>query len=344
MKTDGKHTSTLDFVADDVLRIPLPLPLAELTSVNCYALLGTDGVTLIDPGWASADTEKALIEALKAAGVTQDDIGRILVTHSHWDHYTQAYAMSLQRKIPLLLGRGERHSIQAWADLDGAFPLQVDALYRAGADEHALQLRDEPISDTELHTAYGHPSTYLDGGETLQLGTAGVDVIATPGHTRGHLAFRDVGNGLLFTGDHVLPRITPSIAYERSPNRMALRSYLTSLELVVETPSSRMMPAHGDPQPNAHERARELLDHHQARLVEVHELVTGGASTGLQIASGMTWTRRNIALDDLAPDHQWTAVLEAVAHADLLVWRGDLVREADPAGSDNALETYRIAA
>ncbi len=315
-----------EFVADNVLRIPLPLPIPELKSVNCYALLGVDGVTLIDPGWVSEDTEKALSRALTDAGTSLDEVSTILVTHSHWDHYTQAYALHQQRNTTLLLGRDEQHSIRGWAELDGAFPIQVGLLDGAGAHEHARRLEAKPVADTEKHTAFGHPTDYLDGDENLALSGTVVKVLSTPGHTRGHLVFHDKTSNLMFSGDHVLPRITPSIAYERCPDRMALRSYLTSLRLLVDHAPGQMMPAHGNPQPVVHERAQELIDHHEARLREVHELIDAGASTGLEIASAMKWTRRNVSLNELAPDQQWTAILEAVAHADLLEWRGYVSR------------------
>lgn len=90
------------------------------------------------------------------------------------------------------------------------------------------------------------------------------------------------------------------------------------------------------PQPVVHERAQELIDHHESRLTEVRELIAAGARTGLQIASSMKWTRRGLTLEELAPDQQWTAILEAVAHADLLEWRGYVART-----TDGRTDTYR---
>ena len=50
------------------------------------------------------------------------------------------------------------------------------------------------------------------GGSRL----TGRDLLAvpTPGHTQGHVVFADVERALLFAGDHVLPRITPSVGFE----------------------------------------------------------------------------------------------------------------------------------
>ncbi len=80
--------------ADDlpphVIRIPLPLPLPDLQVVNVYAILGDDGLTLVDSGWADQPSETVLVEALDGLGFTPGDVRRIVVTHAHWDHYSRA--------------------------------------------------------------------------------------------------------------------------------------------------------------------------------------------------------------------------------------------------------------
>ncbi|WP_299574883.1 MBL fold metallo-hydrolase [uncultured Williamsia sp.] len=328
-----------DAISDRITRIPLPLPLAELRSVNCYAIASTSGTTLIDPGWASPETRDALSRGLSQIGTSIDEVSQILVTHSHWDHYSAAFAMSTRRDIPLAVGSGERHSIAAWVELDGAFPNQVTLLERAGDPIRAREMYERPIAEFEQGIAYGDPTRYLDGGEGIDCGGVCLDVIATPGHTRGHLAFEDADGRFLFSGDHILPRITPSIAYERAPDRLALQSYLSSLRLIADRPRTTLLPAHGAPGGSSGDRALELIDHHRRRLATVAELVDDGCRTGLDIARGMRWTRREQTLDQLADDQQWTAVLEAVAHAEVLVDEGRLRRE-----NDRSIDRYLPAA
>lgn len=327
MDPSAPDAVVVEEISDAVGRVPLPLPLAELRSVNCYVVRGPDGVTLIDPGWVWPETTAALEAGMAAMGLALDDVSRILITHSHWDHYSQAYRWHLDRGTDLFLGDGERHSIQAWKDLDGAFPLQVGLLQRAGDDTRARLLEEHPVSETERATDFGDPTTYLEGGETITGSDVPIHVISTPGHTRGHLVFEDTTHQMLFTGDHVLPRITPSIAYERSPDRLALRSYLSSLQLLLDRPDATMLPAHGAVQPSVHARATELIAHHDDRLKVVADLVAQGARTALEVASRMTWTRREKTLEQLGDDHSWTAVLEAAAHLELLVWRGELAKD-----------------
>ncbi|MFJ5368234.1 MBL fold metallo-hydrolase [Bosea sp. CER48] len=56
--------------------------------VNCFALKGPDGITLIDAGtghsWGEAMGHAPA--AMAAAGIAPDDVARVLITHLHGDH------------------------------------------------------------------------------------------------------------------------------------------------------------------------------------------------------------------------------------------------------------------
>lgn len=157
--------------------------------------------------------------------------------------------------------------------------------------------------------------------------------LATPGHTRGHTCVEVLGEGLILTGDHVLPRVTPSIAYERVPDEHSLTSYLGSLRLVVDTGQALMLPAHGAHGTSAPARAVELLAHHDDRLRRILELVASGRPTACDVAREMQWTRQEKQLADLDVVHLMTAVLEVAAH--LTVLEGDgLVRRQDESEVD----------
>jgi len=317
----------LEHVSEHIVRIQLPLPLDGLPFVNCYAVLGSDEVTLIDPGWASAENDAALTQALRALGTEPAAIRRILVTHSHWDHYTQAIDMQRTYGAEVLLGRGEGHSIAAFEALEGAFPLQVDLLARAGATELSAEVGARAMESHELDMPFGEPDVWLDGGEAIDCGGRTIHAIATPGHTRGHMVFEDRQDGLLMTGDHILPRITPSIAFERDPDALSLRSYLGSLQLFLERPDGQMLPAHGAVDDSVAERAKELLAHHEERLDVIAALVGSGAESAYDVARQMTWTRRERSIDDLPTEHGMTAVLEVAAHLEFLVWQGQMVKD-----------------
>jgi len=314
-------------VSPHVSAIRLPLPLEGLSSVNCYVIRGSAGTVLVDPGWSTPDTDVALLEGLSRLELAPADIERTLTTHHHWDHYTQAITWRREHGIPVFLGRGDAPSIEAWRTLDGAFPRQVALLLEAGAVDVAREVAALPIDLHERAMDFELPDGWIDDGDELDLGGVTVRSLATPGHTRGHVCFEVVEEQLLLTGDHVLPRITPSIAYEREPDRHSLISYLGSLRLVADLPEHQMLPAHGSIQGSAAVRAAELAEHHDDRLAVITDLLRSGRSTAYEVASAMTWTRRERTLDELETTHRMVAVLEASAHLVALEKQGDVALE-----------------
>ncbi len=309
---------TLTRITDHVAAIELPLPLEGLTSVNCYVLRGDSEAVLVDPGWSSPETERTLLDGLDELGLAPADISRVLTTHHHWDHYTQAITWQGKHGIPVHLGRGDAPSIHAWHTLDGAFPRQVGLLEQAGASAMAAAVQAMPAEVHEQDMDFDLPAGWIDDGAEIDLGGLVVRAYATPGHTRGHVCFEIVGEDLLLTGDHVLPRITPSIAYEREPSEDSLTSYLGSLRLVTDLSEARLLPAHGAIGDSAVLRAKELITHHDERLDVIRDLVDRGHSTAHDIAAAMTWTRRERRLEELELIHRMTAVLEVAAHLTVL--------------------------
>jgi glyoxylase-like metal-dependent hydrolase (beta-lactamase superfamily II) len=200
----------------------------------------------------------------------------------------------------------------------------VENLYRAGATELSEIIgsweREVDLSDWE------YPDRWLDDGIDVPLETRTLRVIATPGHTIGHVVFHDSAAGALFAGDHVLPHITPSIGVQIVQPESPLRDYLASLRLVLTLPDARLLPAHGPVTTSTHARVEELLTHHEERLTAIAETVTNGASTGFEVAQRLGWTRRLRRLDELDLFNQVLAVRETVAHLDVLVERGWLIR------------------
>ena len=95
-------------VAAGVHRIPLPLPMDGLRAVNVYALETEEGLTLVDGGWAVEAARARLDDALASMGAKVTDNTRILVTHVHRDHYTQAVAVRREVGSHVSLGLGDK--------------------------------------------------------------------------------------------------------------------------------------------------------------------------------------------------------------------------------------------
>jgi glyoxylase-like metal-dependent hydrolase (beta-lactamase superfamily II) len=322
--------------APGVYRIPLPLPGDHLKAVNVYAIADGDQVVMIDGGWALTEAEELLASSLDQVGYGLGDIREFLVTHIHRDHYTQAVAVRRAFGASVALGEGERASLEAMRTVT-VHP-DIARLYAAGALELSRQLA-QWRGERDL-TNWTDPDRWLSGGIDIELKTRTLRVIATPGHTRGHVVFHDVAANALFAGDHVLPHITPSIGFELVAAPSPLRDYLTSLQLVRALPDARLLPAHGPATTSTHARVDALLEHHEERLATTAEAVTKGASTAFEAANLITWTRHGRAFGDLDMFNQIMAVHETMAHLEVLVERGRLSRSVadgvvrfEPAGS-----------
>jgi glyoxylase-like metal-dependent hydrolase (beta-lactamase superfamily II) len=308
--------------APGVYRIPLPLPGDHLKAVNVYAVADGDEVVMIDGGWALAEAEELLTESLGQIGYALGDVREFLVTHVHRDHYTQAIAVRRSFGTTVSLGEGERASLEAMRTIT-VHP-DIASLYAAGALELSRMLA-EWKGEHDL-TNWEFPDRWLADGIDIALKTRTLRVIATPGHTRGHVVFHDPDANALFAGDHVLPHITPSIGLELERPDSPLRDYLDSLRIVRALPDARLLPAHGPTAASTHARVEELLDHHEERLTATAAVVDAGASTGFEVATTLTWTRHQRRFDELDMFNKIMAVHETVAHLEVLVERGWLQR------------------
>jgi hydroxyacylglutathione hydrolase len=134
---------------------------------NCYLVRreGSDRALLIDPG----DEAQKLKGAMEQLGVEPE---AILLTHTHFDHIGAVAPLARATGAPVYCPREE-------------LPVLADPSAFFGA-------MFGPVEGWEAEHA-------IDGGQRLQLAGFDVDVVATPGHSPGHVTF--VIDGALFSGD-----------------------------------------------------------------------------------------------------------------------------------------------
>jgi glyoxylase-like metal-dependent hydrolase (beta-lactamase superfamily II) len=127
----------------------------------------------------------------------RDEQGVRMVWLSHWheDHFMH---LDLFNGVPLWMSAQDAPPL---ADLSTFLDW-----YGFTAEE---QLFWRPFLLDQFHFRPRRPERFLSGGETLDIGPLTVDVMATPGHTPGHLAFWFREISLLYTGDYDLTRFGP---------------------------------------------------------------------------------------------------------------------------------------
>jgi glyoxylase-like metal-dependent hydrolase (beta-lactamase superfamily II) len=139
---------------------------------------------------------------------------------------------------------------------------------------------------------YQEPDLILnDGDEILNR----LRIIWTPGHSFGHICIFDEKRRFLFSGDHILSRITPHIGNFVVPHDLAkkyknynfnniLKHYLDSLDRIDKLNPKIIFPAHQDIIYNPHKRIIEIKEHHKNRLFEISSVIKNNPLTPFEIS------------------------------------------------------------
>ncbi len=212
------------------------LPPAVFT--NTY-IVGEREIAVVDPGAGPCDSQQILFDQLDRLLADGRRLRAVLLTHHHVDHIDSAAALRERYDVPLLAHPRTAEALAAaqWAPYrPEATALQVD-----GALEHGYRLE-------------------LEGGWTLE-------VVHTPGHTRGHVCLVEHFTGSLLAGD-LVSGLSPVIV---DPPGGDMGAYLLSLERARDLGDFGLFPGHGPPATSSATRLELLLRHRlwrQDRVVE----------------------------------------------------------------------------
>jgi glyoxylase-like metal-dependent hydrolase (beta-lactamase superfamily II) len=228
----------------------------------------------------------------------------VVATHGHPDHAGLGAAW-LRRGVPVLLDSNDRHFSRAQGLADPAeFALLEQFVRASGApagvqDDAMAALRrrrvanqlaaeDYPPPGRPPHWPTGLrfepfvPSPGEPGGAPFP---AGLRILPAPGHTPGNVVLTHEAEGWLFSGDTLLPEITPTPAIQGDPANPGTRlrslpAFVESLKVLAAGAYTRCFPGHGEPFDDVAEAIRLNLDAIDQRTARVRdELRTGGPST-----------------------------------------------------------------
>lgn len=243
-----------------VTQVTIPLPF-RLNHVNCFFAEGLRGWTIIDAGLNTVETRdiwKPIIE--------KHDVKDIILTHYHPDHF--GYAGTLQRLTNAEVWMTE---VDANAGLSYWEPESLKIVNQnydmCGLPNH---LSNELTTDEESFNAKVTPYPvihhYLEEGKKVVFGKYEYEIIFTPGHSDGLISLFNKENSILFSTDHILPRISPNISYWFRGIQNPLGAFFDSLNKIKLLDADLVIPSHGKPFHNANKRIEELFSHHQDRL------------------------------------------------------------------------------
>ena len=279
----------------------------DYPSANSVLLLGPRPV-LVDTGYGSGASE--LAPWLRAQGVAPERLAAIVNTHFHTDHAGGNFALQQEYGLDIHASEPEAALVNA-RDPDAC---------------RATWL----VQPIEPYTV----AKMLREGDVIDTGLERWRVLATPGHTAGHLSL--VSGGVLVLGDaahgHDVGWVSPYVEGADTP-RQAAESLRRLAALGAHTAISGHGPVIADPA-RALARALARLDgwadapermawHAAKRIFAHHLIVTGGLDEPRSLAylAAAPWARDHAAgLGESVPAFA-AALLREMVRADAATWR-----------------------
>ena len=346
-----------------VFVISLPHDYRSRTGPTWAYLMDCQGWTLIDAGSHGAlDTLK---DGLSTLGLGLIDLKRVIITHGHQDHDGNVYDLLKASGAELWAHEMYFHFLP-YSYHHGSFS-EASPLHRVinesrEREEAFYQSKSSPEDSALFHSQIqGYmqrrqsileeklPIHPLRDGEELD----GLRFLYTPGHAVDEISISL--DGVVFTGDHILPQISPHPTYKQAypkelvgviPEEYAdsrecygLESYLKSLGKVLSLDyHTTVFPAH---RLYTHDRfhirnlrrAQDIVRHHVRRLERIIGIMGEGADTVAKVTEKLFPPRK------LSGGGFFAAVPEVVSHLELLVDTGDVLVGEDGrvrrSGADN---------
>jgi glyoxylase-like metal-dependent hydrolase (beta-lactamase superfamily II) len=329
-------------VAPNVLRMQLPIAFTGLGHVNMYGLIDDRGVAIIDPGLPGPRAWRHVEQRLRDAEIPIARVHSVIITHSHPDHFGGAGRLAKEAGAEVIAHAGFQ---TFWASPHRC----LDPTH--GHDEGGSEACDDSKPNeapwsrptpwgTDFHRppmgrrmaytlfrgmmrkrfAAPTPTTRVRSGDVLRLAGRDMFAVYTPGHTTDHLCLHDPEEGLLFSGDHILPTITPHISgLGQDPDSLA--SFFRSLDTCAELGEvTNVLPAHGHPFDDLPGRVKAIKQHHDERIAKLRS-----ASAEMGWASVVELSRQ------IFQQRVWGSMAESetYAHLEHLVCTGEAERRGE---------------
>lgn len=311
-----------------------------------YVIEG-DYLTLVDTGCNG--TVQHLVEGLHVVGYPLSAVDRIIVTHGHLDHDGNCLEVVNRSGAELwaheiygeLLGVNRWETEMEWRQQTKGFPKAEDAEFVQRILEHHQM------------------SAQLKVNNNIQDGMVadGLTFHYTPGHSPDEICIQF--ENVLFSGDHILPLITPhpsvSLSYTkfqeilpekyRGENKYyGLKAFFKSLKKVEGLGDDiTVLPAHravhrGKFHPIGLERIAELLKHHRDRCYRLLELLKDAPLDVADITRKLFGEHR---LDEV---NFYLAFSEVISHIEFLEECGDVEMRGEDGRLVNSFGTEKFSA
>lgn len=223
-------------VAPGIHRIDTPLGERRCSS---YLLVGAESALLVDTGLAGA-VEGSIVPAMAEAGVEPEKVLLILISHADIDHCGDAAAAKAAFPRALLAcGREDMREV-------GSLEAMVNERYGQFEAEHGIGDSAETKAWYQETGRSARPDLGFSGGEVVNLGDWEVEILHTPGHSRGHLTVWDPRSRAAVIVDAALGQTVPTATGEPAfpPTYRDIDPYLGSIQRLQALQPELLLTAH----------------------------------------------------------------------------------------------------
>ena len=285
---------------------------------NCYLVM-TDPITLLDTasGWDTGNKE--MVKCFEGLGeefgekVTLKDVGRVIITHGHIDHFGGVNFVIDESGAELYIHELDANVIQHFRER---------MLFSSTNVHHFLMRSGLPTERVEALVQMNKWSkdTFRPrdvDGMFDEGPVAGGPLVAyhVPGHCPGQVCLQL--DDILFTADHVLSRITPNQSPESITRYTGVSHYMDSLRKIRRLDGIRIgLGGHENEMEELGQRIDDTLEFHEGRLRKTFDLMTG-PKTIADLSLGLFGQRMDY--------HILLALMETGAHLEYLYERGKVV-------------------
>jgi glyoxylase-like metal-dependent hydrolase (beta-lactamase superfamily II) len=229
-----------------IWRLRLPLPWPGVPHGNAWVLAAGDGLVLVDTGVGGKNGMRDFEAALAQVGFAVEDIGLVVCTHAHSDHYGLAAPITAATGAELWIHPAWGHIRLMADDPEAALEQRLEVARLSGV----------PVAGLEAYRARNEESeNWIDGirepdrelvpGVEVETDHGAWQVHETPGHAPSHVVLHQPERRLMLTGDHLLGRTVLFFDHGHTPDPVG--EFLSSLDAVEPLGQNLCLPGHGRP-------------------------------------------------------------------------------------------------
>ena len=325
-------------VAEGVRWLTMPMG-GSLNHINLYLLEDTDGWFVVDTGLATKETKRLWHEVFESE-LGGKPVKGVICTHMHPDHVGQAGMIVNHFRCPLYMTRAEYYQARSFMTMGMSTAkggwLGEQFYHRYGmsmAPMHSMRdawkARSKAMGRTAVEDAPDPlPMGYhrLQDGDLLTIGDHDWQVVVGAGHSPEHACLHCHSLGIMISGDQILPVITSNVSvHPTEPEANPLKVWMESHDKLLDTPENTfVLPAHNLPFYGVRERLRDLIGHHEDRMLAIEEFCVEPKTAKDMLP--VLFRRKLDARQTMM------ALGEAIAHCHLLMHRNRLRRTLEEDG------------